>query len=118
MLFESASLKGKKLKNRIVFPPVLCFGWSKGGELSPYHLDHYEGVAKGGAGLIIIEAACVHPEGRLHESQLGIWSDEFIDGFAEAAKRSHREGVPLLVQIHHGGIASILDKAVVPWDVD
>jgi 2,4-dienoyl-CoA reductase-like NADH-dependent reductase (Old Yellow Enzyme family) len=114
MLFDPCALKGLTLKNRIVFPPVVCFGWSAAGEMTENHLAHYQKVAAGGAGLVIAEAACVAPEARLNPSQLGIWSDEFIPGFARLAERCHAEQVPVIAQIHHGGYKSVTGTPAVP----
>jgi 2,4-dienoyl-CoA reductase-like NADH-dependent reductase (Old Yellow Enzyme family) len=114
MIFEKCHLKGRILKNRIVFPPVLCFGWAKDGALSLRHLEHYRNVAKGGAGLIIAEASCVNQAARLTESQLGIWSDDFIPDYEKLAGICHAEGTPVTVQIHHGGIKAVTGEPLVP----
>jgi 2,4-dienoyl-CoA reductase-like NADH-dependent reductase (Old Yellow Enzyme family) len=114
MIFEKCHLKGRILKNRIVFPPAVCFGWSKDGVMSRRHLEHYQNVAKGGAGLIIAEASCVHEAARLAESQLGIWSDDFIPDYEKLAGVCHAEGAPVTVQIHHGGIKAVTGEPLVP----
>ncbi|MDR2371208.1 MAG: NADH:flavin oxidoreductase [Treponema sp.] len=114
MIFEKCRLKGRVLKNRIVFPPVVCFGWSKDGVMSQRHLEHYRNVAKGGAGLVIAEASCINPAARLTESQLGIWSDDFIPGYEKLAGVCHAEGAAVTVQIHHGGIKAVTGEPLVP----
>lgn len=114
MIFNSFNLKDKEVKNRIVFPPIVCIKWSENGEVSSKHLNHYEGVAKGGVGLIITEAVCISTTGKLAPSQLGIWSNDFIKGFSYIKDRVHKEEVPILAQIHHGGIKSITETPVVP----
>ncbi|MDR2741767.1 MAG: NADH:flavin oxidoreductase [Treponema sp.] len=114
MLFFRCNLKGRTLKNHIVFPPVLCFGWSRNGEMTGEHLEHYRNVAKGGAGLIISEVTCIDPDARIDPSQLGIWSDEFIEGYRNLARICHDEGVPVLAQIQHGGVKAITGTPVLP----
>ena len=46
--------------------------------------------ANGGAGIIIFEALCVTPEARLTDSQLGIWSDEHIEGLKQIVDSCHK----------------------------
>lgn len=116
-LFTSWKLKGIEMKNRICVPPMVCFGWNdENGMASERNVEHYRALAKGGAGLIIQEATCVDPQGKLSRDQLGIWSDEHIPGLAEIANAVHEEGAPILIQIHHAGIISETDAPVCPSD--
>jgi 2,4-dienoyl-CoA reductase-like NADH-dependent reductase (Old Yellow Enzyme family) len=117
MLFTQYNLKGRNIKNRIVFPPVVCMGWSKDAKVSQNHIEHYKAIAKGGVGLIITEATCITPTAKLAPTQLGMWSDEFIDGFSQIAKVCHDEGVPVMAQIHHGGIQSVSGQPVLPTEI-
>lgn len=104
-LFTPYELKGISIKNRIVMPPMVCFGWAgREGLVTEKHIRHYEARARGGVGLIILEAACVNPDGRLADSQLCLWSDDHIKGFEEIARACHRYGARVLVQIHHAGL--------------
>ncbi|MDR2247677.1 MAG: NADH:flavin oxidoreductase [Treponema sp.] len=114
MVFFRYRLKGRILKNHIVFPPVLCFGWSRNGEVTREHLEHYRNVADGGVGLIISEVTCIDAGARIDPSQLGIWSDEFIGGYREIARVCHDEGVPVMAQIQHGGVKTIAETPVIP----
>jgi 2,4-dienoyl-CoA reductase-like NADH-dependent reductase (Old Yellow Enzyme family) len=114
MVFFRCKLKDRALKNHIVFPPVLCFGWSRNGEMTGEHLEHYKNVACGGAGLIISEVTCIDADARIDPSQLGIWSDEFIEGYRKLARICHDEGVPVMAQIQHGGVKTIAGTPVVP----
>lgn len=91
-------------------PPMVCFGW--GGEeglVTEKNVKHYEARAKGGVGLIIVEATCVSRNGRLADRQLGLWSDTQIDGFSQIAEACHQYGARILVQIHHAGLATSLN---------
>lgn len=106
-LFSQAVIKGHIIKNRVVMPPMVCFGWSDGsGYVTDNHVKHYEECAKGGTGLIIVEAACIDKDGRLAPSQLGIWSDEYIEGLSRIAAACHKHGAKVLIQIHHAGYST------------
>ncbi len=106
-LFSPIKIKNTIIKNRIVMPPMVCFGFGEDdGLVTEKHLRHYEARAKGGAGLIIIEATCIDKKGRLSNDQLGLWSDEHIPGFSRLAAICHQYGAKVLVQIHHAGMVA------------
>ncbi len=104
-LFSSCALNGLIVKNRIVFPPVVCFHFaSEDGKITSRNTEHYRQLAAGGAGIIITEATAVMPQGRLAPFQLGIWSDEHIEGMSRIATVVKNEGAVSLLQIHHAGL--------------
>lgn len=92
------------VRNRITFAPTVKFDWTDtSGVPTPRFARHYEERAEGGTGLIVVEATCVSPTGRLSPSQLGLWSDEQIAGHRLITDACHRHGSVVLVQIHHAG---------------
>lgn len=94
----------KTVKNRITFAPTVKFDWTdQTGIAIDRFARHYEARAAGGTGLIVVEATCICPEGRLAPSQLGLWEDNQIRGHAAITEACHRHGTIMLVQIHHGG---------------
>jgi NADPH2 dehydrogenase len=104
-LFSEIIIRGHQIKNRIAMPPMVCFSFpTHGGIVTAEHIAHYAARAKGGVGLIIIEATCINITGRLAERQLGLWSDEQIPGFKKIAEVCHKYGAVVLVQIHHAGM--------------
>lgn len=114
-LFESLTIRNLKLKNRIAIPPMVMYHWSDStGIVSQKHINHYEAIAKGGAGLIIQEGTCVNPHGKLTDTQLGIWSDEHIEGLKKITAAVHQHNVPILVQIHHAGVVAIEEDTICP----
>jgi NADPH2 dehydrogenase len=105
-LFSEIMVNGKNIKNRVVMPPMVCFEHpTHTGQPTEEHIKHYTDRAKGGAGLIIIEATCVNIKGRLSDGQLGLWADDQIVGFKKIAEACHKYGAVVMVQIHHGGLA-------------
>lgn len=114
-LFEPLKLGHLNLKNRVVVPPMVLFGHcAEDGMVTEAHLRHYARMAAGGPGLIVQEATCVTPEGRLSMDQLGIWSDDHISGLKKIVDVVHGEGVPILVQLHHAGIMSVTGQRLCP----
>jgi len=79
-------------------------------------IRHYTALAQGGPGLIIQEATCVSPEDRLGLHQIGLWSDEQIEGNRRIAQVVHAKGVPIFMQIHHAGIMSVGGTLLCPSD--
>lgn len=103
-LFTPLKIKNIELKNRVVLPPLVRFSMvGKDGKVTKELLEWYEDVAKGGTGLIIVEASCVAEDGKLRDNQIGIWDDSFIDGLKEIAKIGDKYNVPMIIQIHHAG---------------
>lgn len=110
-IFSPINIKGKEIKNRIAFPSMVNFAWSEtNGIATPRHLAHYEERAKGGAGLIIVEATCINQQGRIFNYQLGAWNDNHIEGLQMITSACHKHGAVILLQIHHAGL--ITRKAV------
>ena len=106
-LFNELQVGKTTIKNRIVVPPMVCFKYSDDqGFVSEGHVAHYEALAKGGAGLIIVEATCVLPEGRLSMDQMGLWRDEQVEGMKTLVEVCHKHGAKVMVQLHHAGGAA------------
>jgi NADPH2 dehydrogenase len=102
-LFESFRIKGLELRNRIVMVPMCMYMAASDGKATQWHQIHYGARAIGGCGLIIQEATAVEKRGRLSDNDLGIWSDDHIEGLAELVHTVHSMGAPMAVQIAHGG---------------
>lgn len=67
-------------------------------------LDAYqEARAKGGIGLIILEAAAVHPTGLLTTNTIAGFSEEVIPAYSRLIKKIHPHGTKVFVQLFHGG---------------
>ena len=106
-LFSEFTLKGITVKNRIVFPPVVCFHYAgSDGVIIDRNVRHYTDRSQGGPGIIINEATAVWKEGRLAPFQLGIWSDGHIPGLSRIAEVVKKNNALSLIQIHHAGLIS------------
>lgn len=62
-LFSSFTLKDVRLRNRVAIPPM-CQYSAVDGLSNEWHRVHYNSLARGGAGLAIVEATAVAPEGQ------------------------------------------------------
>jgi 2,4-dienoyl-CoA reductase-like NADH-dependent reductase (Old Yellow Enzyme family)/thioredoxin reductase len=64
---------------------------------------YHEARARGGAGLIILEAVAVAPSGLLTSHTLGGYLAEMVDGYRRVAEAVQTHGTKLFVQLFHGG---------------
>ncbi|HBZ06570.1 MAG TPA: NADH:flavin oxidoreductase, partial [Massilia sp.] len=101
-LFTPFSLKDVTLRNRIAVPPM-CQYSATDGHTNDWHTTHYESIARGGAGLVIVEATGVSPEGRITSGCLGLWSDAHVPGLARIAAGIKAGGAVAGIQIGHAG---------------
>lgn len=110
-LLSPARLRGVTLRNRIVVPPM-CQYSAEDGLAGDYHLVHYGRFALGGAGLVILEATAVVPEGRITHGDLGLWSDAHGEALARTARFLKDQGAAAGLQLAHAGRKASMQR---PW---
>jgi 2,4-dienoyl-CoA reductase-like NADH-dependent reductase (Old Yellow Enzyme family) len=113
-LFSSFKLKDVILRNRIAIPPM-CQYRAIDGVSNDWHAIHYASLARGGAGLLIVEATAVAPEGRITPACLGLWNDEQAAGLARIAASIKAGGAVPGIQIGHAGRKASANR---PWEGD
>jgi len=74
-LFTEVNIGDVVLDNRIVIAPM-CQYSAEEGKATAWHRIHLGNLALSGAGLLIIEATAVEPQGRISPQDLGLWDDE------------------------------------------
>lgn len=95
------------IKNRIVFPAMCTKYAAPDGGVTERMLRYYEERAKGGAGLVTIEATSVDPTGNSFSRGLSIADDARLPGLTELARRVKRHGARISIQLQHGGRAAL-----------
>ena len=114
-LFVPGTIGKVKIKNRLVMPSMGTGLANEDGTVSEALTTFYEIRAKGGAGLIITEFTMINREnGRHNKCQLGAYSDEHIPGLREMAKRIHKHGTKMFVQLCHPGCQTFCEPDGVP----
>ena len=84
------------------------------GRATDWHIIHLGNLALSGAGLLIIEATAVLPEGRISPDDLGLWSDETEKALGRVLKIVRRySDVPIAIQLAHAGRKA---STRVPWE--
>ncbi len=91
-------IKGMKLKNRIVMPPMATEKATKTGEVTPALIEHYR--ERQGVGMMIVEHSYVHEQGKNSPRQLGVYDDHLVSGLSDLAHALH---TPVGVQINYSG---------------
>lgn len=113
-LFSPFELKAAKLKNRIAIPPM-CQYRAVDGVANDWHDVHYAGMARGGAGLVVVEATAVSPEGRITPGCVGLWNDAQADALRGIVAAIKKAGAVPGIQLAHAGRKS---SANLPWEGD
>jgi 2,4-dienoyl-CoA reductase-like NADH-dependent reductase (Old Yellow Enzyme family)/thioredoxin reductase len=108
-LFSTIQVQGLSIRNRIVMPPMSTnFGDPANlGAVTPRHNAYYRQRAKGGAGLIIVEATASTPSPGFRGLGLGLFDDRFISGLSELALAIRAEGAACGIQIIPTGAGRI-----------
>lgn len=116
-LFEPITIGTMEIKNRIVLCPMGSGYCNETGAVNERLINFFVERAKGGVGLIIIEAACV-------ESSLGkfgryprlfIDSDRFIAGLYNLVESVRPYNTKMVLQLQHAGsFASIEERDKIP----
>lgn len=106
---ESFNIKSVTFRNRVGMPPM-CQYSAIDGFANDWHLVHYGARAVGAVGLIIVEATAVVPEGRITPYDLGIWSNEHVEGLRKIASFIHNQDSVAGIQIAHAGRKASHDK--------
>jgi 2,4-dienoyl-CoA reductase-like NADH-dependent reductase (Old Yellow Enzyme family) len=113
-LFDTYEIKSLKLRNRIVVSPM-CNYSAIDGVVTDWHHVHYGSIARGGAGLVFVEATAVSPEGRITPGCTGIWNDEQATALAGIADAIRVQGAVPGIQLAHAGRKASTNR---PWEGD
>jgi 2,4-dienoyl-CoA reductase-like NADH-dependent reductase (Old Yellow Enzyme family)/thioredoxin reductase len=99
LLFMPGHMGRLTLKNRLVMTAMSTGFAEAGGQVSDRLTEYYAVRAAGGAGLITVEEAYIHPQLPHTKNALGIYSDHLIPGLQKLTRRIHQEGALAALQI-------------------
>ncbi len=112
ILFSPLTLRDLTFRNRIFVSPM-CQYSSQDGLPTAWHLVHLGSRAVGGAGLVMVEATAVSPEGRISPDDSGIWSARHTEAFAPIAAFIKEQGSVPGIQLAHAGRKASCAR---PWE--
>ena len=112
VLFTPIRIADHTFANRIVISPM-CQYSAENGCANDWHLMHLGMLSNSGAGLLIVEATAVEPEGRISPGDLGLYDDANEAALARVLAACRRYGTAKLgIQISHAGRKA---SAHTPW---
>jgi len=111
-LFTPLRLRGVQFKNRVFVSPM-CQYSSEDGMPTDWHLVHLGARAVGGAGLVMVEATAVAPEGRISPGDSGLWSEKHGEAFKRITRFIKEQGSVPAIQLAHAGRKASTGR---PWE--
>jgi 2,4-dienoyl-CoA reductase-like NADH-dependent reductase (Old Yellow Enzyme family) len=104
VLFESLTLRGLTVRNRIWLAPMCQYSVERrDGVPTDWHLVNLGARAQGGFGLLLTEATAVTADGRISPQDTGLWNDTQRDAWARIVDFVHGQGAAIGVQLAHAG---------------
>lgn len=94
---DSLSIRGNIIRNRIVMAPMLPLAFYGISVYGNQHVEHYAARAKGGAGLIIMQATSA--KGAVASTDL--WSADNIAVLKQIVGKCHEYGAGIMLQLHN-----------------
>jgi 2,4-dienoyl-CoA reductase-like NADH-dependent reductase (Old Yellow Enzyme family) len=101
--FEETRIKSMKLKNRLVRSATWENMADEKGHMTDDLFSVYEGLARGGVGMIITGYAFILREEQPNPGMMGIYDDTFIDEYRRLTDMVHSHGSKIVMQIVYGG---------------
>jgi len=104
-LLEPSYIGQVKTRNRMIKTGATSMYWHEDElHMNKLTLAFYEAVARGGVGLLVVEAPTVdYPLGARWREQYRIDDDKYIRGLSELVKVIHKQGCPTFMQMVHLG---------------
>lgn len=117
-LFSPIRIGNLTVKNRIIFAPVSTNFASATGEVTDDFIYHYGRRAKGGAGIVTIENACIdYPTTMEGTTQPRLDKEEYIAGLSRLTEEIHKYGALAFIELTHPGLFGKHLPAYAPSDV-
>lgn len=91
----------------------MCTYTAEDGHATDWHLVHLGSRAMGGAGMVMVEATAVLPEGRITPNDVGIWKDSHAEILAWITGFIEDHGSVPAIQLAHAGRKAGSRR---PWD--
>ncbi|MDA0263262.1 MAG: NADH:flavin oxidoreductase/NADH oxidase [Chloroflexi bacterium] len=113
-LFSPITIRGEEIPNRVFVAPMCQYSSeTEDGRCSPWHSIHYGTRAVGGAGLVMLEASAIRPDGRITPWDLGMWDESHVAAAGPVADVITANGAVPAIQLAHAGRKASHHK---PWE--
>ncbi len=112
-LFAPIKLRELELANRVVIAPM-CQYSAEDGNMTDWHMLHLGSLSNSGAGLLIVEATGVEPEGRISLGCPSLSNDENEASMKRVVAACKRYGTAKIgIQLGHAGRKASCTR---PWE--
>ena len=112
-LFSPIKLRDLELANRVVVAPM-CQYSADNGSMTDWHMMHLGTLANSGAGLLIVEATGVEPEGRITHGCTALSTDANEQSMRRVVDACRKWGnAKIGIQLAHAGRKASVAK---PWE--
>ena len=102
-MFQPITIGPMMVKNRFVVPPMGNNFANTDGSMSEQSAAYYRERAKGGFGLVTIEATVVHKGAKGGPRKPCLYDDSTIESFRRVVEACHQEGAKVSVQLQNAG---------------
>lgn len=109
-LFSPFEIEHIKIRNRIVRAPMYTGLANEDGHVSDRMLARYSRIAKGGTGLVLVEASAINEYAVASPVQIRIDSDKLIPGLNALADVIKKHGAIPGIQLFHAGRYALLGR--------
>lgn len=110
-LFTPLKIREIEFRNRIFVSPM-CQYSANDGVVGEWHHSHLGSRAVGGAGLVMVEATGVSPEGRITSHCVGLWNEQQAAALKPIVEFMKGQGARTGIQLAHAGRKASTE---VPW---
>lgn len=93
----------KSALNRVLVPPMASETADGEGCVTGETLAHYQKIAESGAGIVMVEYTFVDPSGKSEGRQLGISTQNHVQGLSQLAQAIKASGALAGIQLTHSG---------------
>ena len=101
-LFSPIQLGRHRIRNRMFITGHMTM-MVTGGVPNEQQAAYHEARAKGGVGMIVMEAAAVHPTSARGGSVIDATRDDCVPGYARISEACGAHGAPVIGQLFHAG---------------
>jgi len=111
VLFKPYKIGKMEIRNRFMRSATTSYWSDENGVVRPEIIRLYEGLSKGGVGLIVKGHTYVMDSGKAHVGMAGISGDHQVPKLRELTDAVHKHGGKVVTQLNHAGYKSIVERA-------
>ena len=113
-LFSPFEVAGMRMRNRIVMAPMGTGLPDHEGFVTDETIAYYDRRARGGVGMISLEASLVSPDAYGVGPELRLHDERFVPGLRRLVDAVRAHDVPVGIQLWHPGRQTLLGEPIAP----